>query len=130
MVEHAGRGTGRQVASRRCGPRPARGRIRSARRRGLAAARARPPRRAHGAAVGGGTGTAAAHRDMRLHLRPHGLRELHGLPGAASGARLPVPRDHLAARPRTCVECLPSRCAEPSAPASHDPRGPIGTAPR
>lgn len=53
---------------------------------------------------------------MRMHLRSHGLRELYGLPGGASGARLHVPRDHLAARPRMFLECrLPS--LPPTAPA-------------
>lgn len=111
MVERVGRRAGRQVASsRRCGPRPARGRTR---RRGHAAARARPPRRVHGIAVGDRAGSAAAHRDVRVHLRPHGLRKLYGLSSSAGGARLHVPRDHLAARPRTCRYCLPHRPRRP-----------------
>lgn len=122
MVERARWGVGRQVASRRCGPRPARGRIRSARRRGHAAARARPPQRAHGAAVGDRAGVATAHRDLSMYLRSHGLRELYGLPGGTGSARLPVPRAHLAARSRTCSpRRSPARCplASPG-PLPHD----------
>ncbi|CAH2244423.1 jg25368 [Pararge aegeria aegeria] len=101
MVRRAVRGAGRQVAPRRCGPRTAPGRSSSARRRGHAAARARPPARAHGAALGDRTRAPEAHRELRVHLRPHGLRKLHGLPGG-TGSRLPMPGYHVSARPRTC----------------------------
>ncbi|CAB3251675.1 unnamed protein product [Arctia plantaginis] len=117
MVERAGRGAGRQVASRRCGPRPARGRIRSARRRGHAAARARSPRRANGAAVGARARVATAYRELYLYLRSHGLRELHGLPGGARGARLHVSRNHFAARPRTCRMFTRASCYNRPFPA-------------
>lgn len=100
MLRGAARGAGRQVASRRCGPRTAWGRSRSARRRGHAEARARPPARAHGATLGARTRAEEAYRNLRLYLRPHGIRELYGLPGGAGGVR--VSRDHLSARPRMC----------------------------
>ncbi|CAH0729788.1 unnamed protein product, partial [Brenthis ino] len=83
-----GRGAGRQAASRRCGPRTARART------GHVAARA------HGAALGARARATEAHRELRLHVRPHGLRQLHGLPGGAGGSRVSVPRHHLSARPR------------------------------
>lgn len=117
MVERAGRGAGTQVARRRCGPRPARGRIRSARRRGHAAARARPPRRAHGAALGARARVASAYRELYLYLRSHGLRELYGLSGGARGARLHVSRNHFAARPRTCRMFARAACYNRPSPA-------------
>ncbi|CAH3914809.1 unnamed protein product [Pieris brassicae] len=100
----AARGAGRrQVATRRCGPREARGSL----RRGHAAARARPPARAHGAALGNRARATKAYRELCLYLRPHGLRKLHGLPGGAGRSPLYMPRDNLTPRPRTSPILVP-----------------------